>query len=373
MAVATYGVNDTMAVKLWSKKLQVEALKATAIAPLIGSSADSVIQLKTELDKDAGDKITFGLRTQLQGDGVSENETLEGNEEALSTYADALVINELRHAVRVRNKNTIDQKRVPFNLRDESKSGLRDWYAKRMSVSAFNQVCGYTVANTPASQSSTTPGGGLKYTGLNAVLAPSAGRRLYTSTVNVTDESLGTGDKFKLIYLDYAKELAQTSTALSGPIRPVMVSGEETYVVYLHPYQVTDLRTDAATAGGWFDIQKAAIQGGQVSNNPIFKGALGMYNGMVLRQAFDVTQGVNSTTGATVPTTRRAVLMGAQAAVVGFANDSDETTFKWVEELFDYEHELGVSAQTMFGMKKTQFSGVDFGTIIISSYAAAHA
>ena len=34
---------------------------------------------------------------------------------------------------------------------------------------------------------------------------------------------------------------------------------------------------------------------------------------------------------------------------------------------------LGVSAQAMFGMKKTQFNGVDFGVITLSSYAAAHA
>ena len=31
-----YGVNDALAVKLWSKQLAVEALKATEIAPLIG-------------------------------------------------------------------------------------------------------------------------------------------------------------------------------------------------------------------------------------------------------------------------------------------------------------------------------------------------
>ena len=53
--------------------------------------------------------------------------------------------------------------------------------------------------------------------------------------------------------------------------------------------------------------------------------------------------------------------------------NKDESTFDWVEELFDYERELGVSAQTMFGIKKTQFNSVDFGTIVIASYAAAHA
>ena len=243
MATTTYGVNDTLAVKLWSKKLAVEALKATSIAPLIGTSPDSIIQRKEELSKGAGDKISFGLRTQLTGDGVTEGEVLEGNEESLTTYADAVVINELSHAVRIKNETRIDQKRVPFSLRDEAKSGLRDWYAKRMSVSFFNQVCG----NLAEART--------KYTGLQATTAPSAGRKLWCSATNTSDETLANTDTFKLKYIDYAVEVAKTSTTATGPIRPVMVNGEEKFVLYLHPYQVTDLRTDASTAGNWFDIQ----------------------------------------------------------------------------------------------------------------------
>lgn len=358
MATTTYGVNDALAVKLWAKKLQVEALKATPIAPLIGTSADSVIHLKSELSKGAGDKVTFGLRMQLQGDGVTEGETQEGNEEALTTYSDAVVINELMHAVRVRNKGSIDQKRVPFNLRDEAKSGLKDWWAKRYSVSFFNQMAGYT------------PQTNVKFTGLNAVVAPSSGRQIWSEAGTTADENLdNTGDQFKLVHLDYAKELAQTADV---PIRPLMIGGEEKYVVYLHPYQVTDLRTDASTAGNWFDIQKAAMQGGKVSNNPIYTGALGEYNGVIIRQAFDVPMGVNSSTGAAISTVRRAIFLGAQACAMAFAEDTDTTSFNWVEDLFDYERELGVSAQTLFGMKKTQFNSVDFGSIVISTYAAAH-
>lgn len=360
MSVTTYGVNDALTVKIWAKKLAVEALKATPIAPLIGESSDSVIHLKSELKKGAGDKITFGLRTQLTGDGVSEGETLEGNEEALSTYSDSVVINELSHAVRVRNKGTIDQKRVPFDLRKEAKSGLVDWYAKRLSVSFFNQVAGNTVETRT------------KYTGLNATVAPSSTRHIVAEASSTTDEALDSNDTFTLAWLDYAKELAQTSTDTTGPIRPLMIGGEEKYVCYLHPYQVTDLRAGSSTAGSWYDIQKAALQGGQISKNPIYTGAIGEYNGIILRSAFDIPLGVHSTTGAAVANTRRAVFLGAQAAALGFAEGSDADTFNWVEELFDYERELGVSAQSIFGLKKTRFNSVDFGTIVISSYAAKH-
>lgn len=137
MAVTSYGVNDALAMKAWSRKLAQEASKATPIAPLFGTSQNSIIQMKEELNKDKGDKVTFGLRMQLSGAGVTENETLEGNEESLTTYSDSIFINELAHAVRVKNEGTIDVQRVPFSLRQEANDALKDWYADRMSLS-FN-------------------------------------------------------------------------------------------------------------------------------------------------------------------------------------------------------------------------------------------
>ena len=44
----------------------------------------------------------------------------------------------------------------------------------------------------------------------------------------------------------------------------------------------------------------------------------------------------------------------------------------WVEELFDYGNQLGVSAGLIFGMKKVRFNAQDFGTILIPTYAVAH-
>lgn len=358
MAITTYGVNDALTVKLWAKKLAVEALKATEIAPLIGTSSNSCIHLKEETKKGKGDQVTFGLRMQLTGDGRTEGETLEGNEESLTTYNDQVLINELAHAVRMRDGNAvIDSQRVLFNVRTEAKDGLVDWMAKRMSVSMFNQVCGYT------------PQTNTKYSGLNAITAPSASRRVFAA--GTTDEGLVPANLLKLVHLDFAKEKAITA---DPPIRPLMIAGQPKFVVYLHPFQVTDLRTDAATAGNWFDIQKAAIQGGQTTKNPIYDGSLGEHNGIILRMSHDIPQGVNSSTGVPVTTVRRAVLLGAQSAAMAYGmnfGEGDEQ-YSWIEELFDYRRELGVSMQTVFGMKKIRFNALDFGTIVISTYAVAH-
>ncbi len=100
-------------------------------------------------------------------------------------------------------------------------------------------------------------------------------------------------------------------------------------------------------------------------------GALGMYNGVILRESEHVMPGVHSTTGAAVANTRRAVLLGAQGAVIGFGQDRSATNYKLVEELFDYQRELGVAAKTIFGIKKTVFNSKDHGCIVLASYAAA--
>lgn len=100
MATPQFGVGHPMAVKLWSKRLLVESLKATWINKFTGKDSSSLIQIKDETNKGAGDKITVGLRIQLTGEGIQGDGTLEGNEEAMSVYTDAITIDQLRHAIR---------------------------------------------------------------------------------------------------------------------------------------------------------------------------------------------------------------------------------------------------------------------------------
>jgi N4-gp56 family major capsid protein len=352
MAATSYGVNHDLAVKLWSKKLFQEALKATFFSKFMGKGSGSIIQIKDETSKSAGDKITVGLRMQLTGDGVQGDGTLEGNEEALTTYSDAVYIDQLRHAVRSAGK--MSEQRVPFSVREEAKDGLRDWWQDRLDTWFFNQIAGNTAS-----------GLGTKFTGNQAAIAPDSTHKLYVS--GSTDEGLTSTHVFNLNMIDKCVEKAKT---LAVPIRPVKVGGKDKYVMFLHPYQVYDMRTTTSD-GQWLDIQKAAMQGGDVSKNPIYDGSLGEYNGTILHEATRLPLGVNSTTAAAVANTRRAVFCGAQAAMMAYGKD-DSGEMSWVEELFDYGNQLGVSAGMIAGLKKTRFNSLDFGTLVVSSYAAAH-
>ena len=369
MGTTSYPVNDAMAVKLWSRVLDHEALKYTAIAPLIGDDENSIIHRQDALSKGPGDQITYAIVMQLSQLGFSENQLAEGNGETLTTYSDALVINELMAVVGVKSRRTIDQQRVPWDLRNTAKGRLGDWYKKRYSTAFFNQVCGYT------------PAADVRLTGLNATIAPSS-TRVIRQSARASDDLLISTDTMTLDLIDKAKEIAITATP---QIRPVSFKGksprdggasdfnntlEDSYVVYLHPYQITALRRNTST-GQWLDLQKAASMGRQDNGNKIFSGAIGIYNSCIMRSSIDVTNGVSAVDGSAVTTVKRAVLLGGQAAMMGFGRDNGPSKLTWNEELFDHKRRLEISALTIHGLKKTQYNSVDYGVVVISTYAAA--
>ncbi len=356
MADTNYGVNHPLAIKKWSNELMSEALKKTHALQFMSKSKDSLITIKTDLtDKEGGDRIRVGIRSQLRGDGVEGDGTLEGNEEALETFYQDVLINQLRHAVRSQGK--MSEQRVPFTVRDEARDGLGDWWSDRIDTWFFNQITG----NTAQSDG--------RYVGFNATAAPDLDHVTFGNS-GVLGATLAAGEgslsnttvaKMNLTYIDTALEKAKLA---KNALRPITINGKKHYVMFLHPYQVTSLRTNTAT-GQWQDIQKLVVQGGAQTDNPIFTGALGMYNNVVLHESVRIPVSPNNTS------VRRAVLCGAQAASIAFGRGFGKEVFSWVEELFDYKNKLGVAAGCQAGMVKTRFDGSDYGTVVCPTWATA--
>ena len=348
MATTDFPLNHPLAVKLWSRKLFREALKETWFGKFMGEGSDNLVQVLSDTQKNAGDKVTFGLRTQLSGDGIQGDSTLEGNEEALNFYSDSVFINQLRHAVVSAGK--MSEQRVPYSMREEARLALTDWLSDRLDTSLMNHLAG----NTAVSDT--------RYTGNNATVAPVAAR-LITGNGHDTESSLsaGTGHIIKLQDIDRLVAKAKTVSPL---IRPIKVGGESYYTLFLHPDQVYRLRGDTNTAQ-WADIQKSAMMGGKIKDNPIFTGALGVYNNVVLHESSRVPLVPSQTVY------RRAVFCGAQSAVVAFGKGDSANSMNWDEEMFDYGNKLGVSCGLQFGVKSTIFNSTQFGAIVLSSWAPA--
>lgn len=329
-----------------------EALKKTYALQFMGTDTNSLIQIKTELNKGPGDRITFGLRQQLSGPGVQGDNTLEGNEEALVTYTQNVTIDQLRHAVRSGGK--MSEQRVPFTIRDEARDGLADWWSERIDRWFFNQITGNTGQ------------GDQRFTGLQATTAPDSGHAVYPGS-EASEASLSntTSNRFSLALIDKAVEKGKLAV---NYLRPVRVGSNDYLVAFLHPYQVTALRQSLSGSTQWADIQKAAMQGGQITDNPIFTGALGLYNNTILHESVRIP---STLAGDANNQVCRAVLCGAQAAVMAFGRDYGKNTFSWEEELFDYKNQLGVAAGCIGGLVKTRLNGSDFAVVTMSSYEVA--
>lgn len=360
----SFTVNHPLAVKLWCKMLERDVLQRLFFKDLIGDSGNAIIYRKRDLEKSQGDRVRFRLRSLLSGDGKTEGEVLEGNEEALVHNYDDIYINELRHAVDVPGAMSIDgQRYVGDNLRQEGMEGLSDWFVDRMEQVMFNHLCGNSkiIANIRR--------------GNNAILAPSSGR-IVRANGEATDQALASGDEFKLSILDAVLEKVETVTPT---IRPGNINGQKRFVCFIHPYQATDLCRDS-TSGQWLSIQLARLSGGQGNANQLlngYDGYLGPYKNIDIYVTKYVPTGVNSSTGADVTAARRAVLCGRSAACVAFGKGVGSSLFSWVEIDKDYESVVGIAARTVYGMKKTRYTsdgttGEDFGVITIPTYAVAH-
>jgi len=362
MAVTAFGTNDAQTVKLWSSLTMREALKATMANKLMGTNKRSVIQRLTELEKSAGDTIKYDLLMQMTGAGVTGDNRMRDNEEALVYYQDSVMIDQLRNAHAFRR---MSQQRTLHDMRMDAKSNLADWFAGKFDSYMFRALCGDTTFNF-AGNTGTAPDGDHYIV---------SGDVSHSGTIATDEGSLGNNDQIQLADLDFAKESAKT---LTPPIRPAMYDGGEYYIVVLHPYSATDIRLDVANSAyiDWPTIQMYANKRGL--KNPIFTGALGVYNGMILMEstylpAFD---------GAASGTVRRNLFLGAQAGVfaLGSAYDGIEkervgkdNIMSWYEQTDDYGNEKGISVGSIFGIKATRFNSKDYGKIIITSYAASHA
>ena len=324
--------------KLWYKELFADVPTMLFMSRFMGESANNPIQVRRDLEAKPGNTIEFGLSTKLAGSGISGDSELEGNEEEISSYNDTLVVDQLRHAVRL--KGNMDEKKVAYNMRSDAKEKLGIWWSETIDRKILKHLAGDT-----------------SETFANTATAPTAGRSVWAGGVSA-DNSLTATMKMDTKVLDKAKQVAITSSVKVRPIRlsDKQHTGESKYIVILHPFQADDLRQDPV----WNQAQREA--GPRGSDNPLFSGALGEYNGLIVYEHELAYTFTNSGSVACA----RAVLMGQQAGIFGIGMDE-----KWVEKKFDYDNQWGISAGRIFGIIKPVFNSQDYGVVTMATAAAA--
>lgn len=364
MAQTIVGLNDAKAVKRWSAALMVDQAREGYYSNRFmgkGENAQTPIQILTQLERDSGEEIKFDLSAQLRNSPVYGDARQEGTEEELRFFSDAVRIDQIRGGVNSGGRMT--RKRTLHDLRQIAKQRMAEWWARWMDECISMYLSGARGSNPDYIEP-------LTYTGFgsNAFQAPDAGHLIFGGNATATN-NIGNDDGMSLGLIDKAVTKAQTmggGTLREAELRPIRIEGEDRYVLLMHPFQEHDLRV-ASGVQTWSDIQKAAA-GAEGRNNPIFKGSLGMYRGVVLHAHKVVTRFANWGADSLQPGAR-ALFMGRQAGVLAFGSPGSGLRYDWHEETRDNGNEIVMSTSCIAGLKKTRFNGQDFGLLSLDTFA----
>lgn len=356
------GAGDPKAVKKYSAFLAVDTSRKSYFNKKfmgVGEDAQTPLQTLPHLESDAGEQISYDLVMQLKMKPVQGDSILRGKEEDLKFYTDNLLIDQLRGGVNTGGKMT--RKRTIHDLRKVARVRQSDWWARLFDETLFMYLSGARGVNPDYIEDTTFAG----YAG-NAFSAPDAQHLLYGGDATAKN-NLDATDKVTLKLIDRLVARAEVmggGTTGIPAIQPVMIDGEEHFVMVMHPWCEYDLRTDTGT-GGWLDIQKAlATSDGRSS--PICKGGLGMHNNVILHKHKGVIRFSDYGSGGNVQAARN-LFMGRQAGVVAFGSPGTGLRFDWNEELEDRGNQVVITTASIFGVKKSRFTidgtGYDFGVM----------
>lgn len=335
MAFTEFGASDPQTRKVWSTTTFVEAILQTRFRSFMGTGENAIIQRLTELEKGAGDQIKFDLLLKMKGYGVDGDERAKGKGEALVYKQDTIDIDQKRL---VHEFKRMSQQRTVHDLRSSARDNLRDRWAVILDEFMFAYAAGIAYGDLLAA---------LPFAS-NTLRVPDAGH-LITDTSNT----------FSTKHIDWAKEKARTAIP---PVRTPMFQGRKIYVLLINPYQETSLKRSADAGGiaGLRTVQQYAGERG--ANNPIFRGAMGVWNDVIIHSSDYMPTLIHATAASS---RSHAVLFGAQAMVVAFGNAfpasqqarmGRDNLLNWAEEVDDYGNEQGVAAGIVFGISKPQFT-----------------
>lgn len=373
MASTSMTSSNALTLQLWATEDWLNPGRRTAFGHMFKRGA--VFYAEEFLGQKArGDTLTYDYTNMLTGIPVGEGGTLDGNEEALNLGYFSLAINVTRIGVLNPNDDTIEQQRTLVDFPDRTRKVIPNRHMLLVDMGVFQHLAG--AYPTSWTQNGTTWSGNnrLFVTGHNVPVAPSSDRILRAGGA-ANDQSLTSSNTFTTDLIDYALE------AIDASNQPIQRLADDTFDLFVSPYQLTDLKQDTTGKVQWFPMALARATGGDSSqlDGVLFDTlpCLGQYAGVNIYSAPNVAYGLRSDTSAVITTVQRAVLVGRDA--ITFASPfggrpSDKSVpLKYFSQLKDYEYFKGLEGRMIYGLKKTVASNSsDIGVFVISTYGAAH-
>lgn len=363
MAQTIVGLNSPQAVKLFSASLfQQISRKSYFTRKFASKGKTKPLQILTDLESSDGDEIRFDLSVAIGGAPVEGDANRVGSESQLKFHQDTVRIDQSYKGANTGGKMT--RKRTLHNLRMLARDQLNDYWARLYDETIFIYLTGDRGINT----SFVWP---LGWTGRanNALQAPDANHLMYGD--GTSKATLTASGKMSRTVVERVITKARTMGGGSETnglvkIQPCTVEGVDRFVLLMHTYQEHDMRTNTST-GEWLDIQKAA-SGAEGRQNPIFNESMGMIRDTILHSHESVIRYDDYGIGSNVAAAS-ALFMGSQAGVLAFGSPGEGLRFSWHEETQNRGNEVVIGADVIWGAKKTQFNGYDYGVVRIDTAA----
>nr|DAG16750.1 MAG TPA: major capsid protein [Caudoviricetes sp.] len=301
--------------KVWAKKVWHEGLKDSYFDKFTALDGSNVVHKNKDLENVKGDSVVFGLMMNLSGDGVEGNQRkLTGAEEGLNIYDFTVNTQLVRNAV---SRYEADDQKTQYDMLKEIKSALKQWLSDWLD----NKLIAKLSTN------------------------PTSGEALYASAAG-TQASITANDKLTTTIISRAKRKAMMH---APKVQPIKVDGMDKYIMLVSPWAAKDLKDDPK----WLAAQQNANVRG--SKNPIFTGALGEYDGVIL---YEYERVLSSSSGASSANVCQNLLLGKQAACFAVARPA-----KHIEQTDDYGNIAGNGIAFYGAVEKTKFNNKDYGVI----------
>jgi N4-gp56 family major capsid protein len=323
-------------VQRWDDKFFLEYLQQNLFSKFMGTNENSIIQVKEDLTKKKGDRITYALVNKLVNDATTGSDTLEGNEEDMISRSHALTVTKRRNGVRV---SEMEEQKSAISLRNAARRTLMDWSmedTRDLVISALGSINGTAFASADA-------------TARDVWAVDNVDRVLFgalKSNYSVTHATAlatldNTADKLDAAKLSLMKRIALSA---NPKVKPITVEGgKRFYVVYAGNRTFRDLKTDAVITQAQREVSI------QMQNNKLFQGGDIVWDGMIVHEVDDIPVYANLGAGAAVDVSP-VFLCGAQALGLGWAK-----RWRSVTEIFDYQDKYGVAVESIMGIEKLTF------------------
>lgn len=368
--MATTSVLSGLELTKWRSKFIGEYIRDTGFEPYMGDSEQDIISVVNDLQTD-GYTIRIPLLGKLNGNGVTGNTSLTGNEQVLDQYYQDINWEFRRNAVVATKK---EKKKSAVDFMAKARPSLKSWSTENVK---------YRLIECFHKMSDGTKFSAADATTRNTFAANNSDRILFGATQANYSATHATGltaidntaDKLSTSVGSLAKFMARQARPQIRPFK-TGTQGREYYMMFCHPLGFRDVKADPVMQQANRDARAR-----DADSNPIFQDGDMIYDSVIYREIPEFYQGKDAGSGLNPETTFSngtiqcgvSFLCGAQA--LGFVNKQAAIPTTRNED--DYGFVDGVGIEFADGIEKLRWnnntSGVNNGKDVgmVTVYHAA--